>query len=411
MEEEAKRDRISEMPKEIKEQILSSLCMKDAIRTSSLSSVWRYTWVSLPFLDFGFDVFEQFTSYFKTLPISHPKKRHLYCSIFHKAEEEEDDSESSIDNTDYYKYTDSYAWKNDHQEVGYLQMMDELLQIYIKKNPSSRVLKKISLYVPMLYDSKMRDYGALVVSRCLSLVKDNVIELDYWINNFGERYRPKDSYYALQNCLPILDSKTLIKLELSGCYLDIEKKVDIPIDLPNLKHLRLTNFNVDENMLETLLAKCPALEKLKFFYCEGFKVLRIPMLSKLKELEVDQIRDFDRLEINAMSLQCLVLINDYTNKCKVKMDSNSCKSFVNLVLHGCDVTDDFFNNVAEFPHLETVSLIDCPELKHIKITGNSLTSLQIEECPNLSLAEFDTALLRNSTVAATTASLFQYECV
>ncbi|XP_074270605.1 F-box/LRR-repeat protein At2g42720-like [Silene latifolia] len=355
MEEEAKRDRISEMPEEIKEQILSSLCMKDAIRTSSLSSVWRYTWVSLPFLDFGVDGYGRFTSYFKRLPNAHPKKRHLYCSIFQKAEEEDDDSESTVDNTDYYKYTDSYAWKSDHQEVGYLQMIDELLQIYIKKNPSLRVLKKISLYVPMISDSKMRDYGVDIVSRCLSLAKHNVTELDYLISDNGWRFRPKDSYRALQNCLPILDSKTLTKLELHGCYLATLNKVDIPIDLPNLKHLRLINFNVRENMLETLLAKCPALEKLEFLWlCEGFNVLRVPRLSKLKKLKVEYINNLDLIEINAMSLQCLTLTN-LSTKCRIKMASNSCNNLVNLFVDGSGITDDFFNSVAEFPHLKTIS--------------------------------------------------------
>ncbi|XP_074270600.1 F-box/FBD/LRR-repeat protein At5g44980-like [Silene latifolia] len=350
---EAKRDRISEMPQEIKEQIVSSLCMKDAICTSTLSSAWRYSWVSLPFLDFGYDFYKQFTSYFKTLPISHPKK-----------------------------YPDSYAWNIARQEVGYLQMLDEFWQVYIKKNPSFRGLKKISLYVPMIYDSKMRDYAALVVSRCLSLAKNNVTELDYWIYNYG-RWP-----YAMQNCLPILESKTLTKLKLNGCYLAMEKKVDIPIDLPNLKHLRLIEFNVGENMLETLLAKCPALEKLKFLLCEGFNVLRIPRVSKLKELKVMEIYDLHLVEINAMSLQWLTLAN--LNKCKVKTASNSCNKLVKLFVDGCGITDDFFNNVAEFPHLETVSLTHCPELKHIKITGNSLTSFEIVECPNLSQAEVDT---------------------
>ncbi|XP_074270603.1 F-box/LRR-repeat protein At2g42720-like [Silene latifolia] len=377
-EEEAKRDRISEMPEEIKEQIVSSLCMKDAICTSSLSSVWRYSWVSLPFLDFGFDVFRKFTSYFKTLPTSHPKKRQLY-SIFHKAEEEENDSKSTVDNTDLY------AWQI--TEVGYLQMIDEFLQIYIKKNPSLRVLKKISLFVPMLYDSnKMRDYGALVVSRCLSLAKHNVTELDYRFNNFGWPF-------ALEKCFPILESKTLTKLEVCGCYLAMKKKVDLPIDLPNLKRLRLTKFHVSENMLETLFTKCPALEKLEFSWlCGGFNVLRVPRLSKLKKLKVKYISNLDLIEINSMSLQCLSLLNLSTN-CKIKMDSNSCNNLVNLFVDYCGITDDFFNNVAEFPKLKTISLIDCSELKHIKITSNSLTRFEVKDCPNLSRTELETPKL------------------
>ncbi|XP_074270597.1 uncharacterized protein LOC141594480 [Silene latifolia] len=393
MKKHVKRDRISELPEEIKEQILSSLCMKDAICTSSLSSVWRHTWVSRPSLDFGFYVYDQFTSYFKTLPTSHPKKRHLYCSIFHKAAVEEEEVDDTVDDfdIDYWSSGSGSGSDSDKEweisKVGYLQMLEEFMQVYIEKNQSLRVLKKMSLYVPKFCNSKMRDYGVDIVSRCLSLVKHNVTELHYQNYTYGWPHRPKESYRVLQNCFPILESKTLTKLELSGCYLDMEKTVDVAIHLPNLKHLRLLRFNVRGNMLETLFAKCPALETLNFSLCKGFKVLRIPRLSKLKEVKVMDIYDLHLVEINAMSLQCLTLINFNTSKCKLKMASNSCNNLVNLFVDYCGITDDFFNNVAEFPHLETVSLKHCPELKHIKITGNSLTSLDIEECPNLSQAE------------------------
>lgn len=41
-------DIISLLPKEIKETILTKLPIKDAARTSILSTNWRYTWVSMP---------------------------------------------------------------------------------------------------------------------------------------------------------------------------------------------------------------------------------------------------------------------------------------------------------------------------------------------------------------------------
>ncbi|KAK9668528.1 hypothetical protein RND81_13G066800 [Saponaria officinalis] len=398
MEEEAKRDRISEMPQEIKQQILSSLSMKDAVSTSSLSSLWRYSWVSLPFIDFGYDVFRQFSSFFHTLPTTHPKKRHLY-SVFHEEEEEEeDDSESTVDDTvddfDYdYDYDDDdvyndWVLKHDWEidRVGYLQMLDQILQVYIKKNESLKVLKKMSLYVPMLSDSKMRDYGADVVSRCLSLAKLNVDELIYWYHHSDS---PQDSYDALRNCLPILESKTLTKLMLHGCYLASE----IKWDLPNLKHLSLIMFVVDYKILDTLLAKCRALETLELSSCKGLKVLRVPRLSKLKELKVNHTLDLDLVEINAMALQCLNLVKLKGNKCKVKMAPNSCNNLVELLVNGCAITDGFFNNVAQFPHLKTLFLIDCPKLKHIKITSKCLTSFNIKDCPNLSQAELDTPKL------------------
>ncbi|KAJ3676549.1 hypothetical protein LUZ60_003961 [Juncus effusus] len=44
-------DRITHLPTEIKEKILTYLPVKDAVKTCLLSSKWRYTWTSIPELD------------------------------------------------------------------------------------------------------------------------------------------------------------------------------------------------------------------------------------------------------------------------------------------------------------------------------------------------------------------------
>ncbi|KAL8514568.1 hypothetical protein ACS0TY_013599 [Phlomoides rotata] len=45
-------DRISNLPGHVIDKILSHLCLRDAVRTSVLSSKWRYKWVTLPYLVF-----------------------------------------------------------------------------------------------------------------------------------------------------------------------------------------------------------------------------------------------------------------------------------------------------------------------------------------------------------------------
>lgn len=45
-------DRISNLPGHIIDKILSHLSLRDAVRTSVLSSKWRYKWVTLPYLVF-----------------------------------------------------------------------------------------------------------------------------------------------------------------------------------------------------------------------------------------------------------------------------------------------------------------------------------------------------------------------
>ncbi|GKF83616.1 putative leucine-rich repeat domain-like protein, partial [Tanacetum coccineum] len=46
-------DRLSNLPDEIIHKILSFVGMKDVVRTSSLSSRWRFLWTSMPYLYFS----------------------------------------------------------------------------------------------------------------------------------------------------------------------------------------------------------------------------------------------------------------------------------------------------------------------------------------------------------------------
>ncbi|MCL7040512.1 hypothetical protein MKW94_000489 [Papaver nudicaule] len=55
---EGDQDRISALPESILHHILSFLDLKQAIKSSILSSKWRYVWTSLPFLCFDFGLFQ-----------------------------------------------------------------------------------------------------------------------------------------------------------------------------------------------------------------------------------------------------------------------------------------------------------------------------------------------------------------
>ncbi|KAJ4956734.1 hypothetical protein NE237_013517 [Protea cynaroides] len=51
-----KVDRISDLPLNIMEHILTRLLIRDAVRTSVLSKKWKYKWVSLPELVFDYSL-------------------------------------------------------------------------------------------------------------------------------------------------------------------------------------------------------------------------------------------------------------------------------------------------------------------------------------------------------------------
>jgi Leucine Rich Repeat/F-box domain len=56
-------DRISELPEDLKEKVLVCLPIKEAVKTSCLSSKWRYAWTFIPDLVFGEDIVKQTIDY------------------------------------------------------------------------------------------------------------------------------------------------------------------------------------------------------------------------------------------------------------------------------------------------------------------------------------------------------------
>ena len=52
-------DRISDLPSHLIDFILQRLPLQDVVRTSLLSSKWRYKWTSIPKLDFSNDFFQK----------------------------------------------------------------------------------------------------------------------------------------------------------------------------------------------------------------------------------------------------------------------------------------------------------------------------------------------------------------
>ncbi|GKD22045.1 F-box domain containing protein [Tanacetum coccineum] len=58
-------DRLSSLPDDLIHKILSSISLKQAIETSSLSSRWRYIWTSMHYLDFSTESFSKLNKFSK----------------------------------------------------------------------------------------------------------------------------------------------------------------------------------------------------------------------------------------------------------------------------------------------------------------------------------------------------------
>ncbi|KAL9226944.1 hypothetical protein vseg_002699 [Gypsophila vaccaria] len=329
------RDRITELPEDIKRHILSFLCTRDALATSCLSRTWRYTWVSLPCLNFGVSFFQQFSN-------------------------------------------GGNAGKR--KAVAYVHWLHNLLQIYLQNREQPLwVLQRFYLHVPDIRDSNVDAYASDVVSRWILAARHNVELFSY------------STVKGRSCCNRILESKILTNLHLQGCSLSLSSQDEV--NLPCLKQLHLDNIVFGHRrVLDILLSTCArTLEKLRLFGGEGVKVLRLSGFSRLEDLQVMDIRALNRVEImDAPALQYLTLIKLKFNRCKVTVASNSCSNLVKLFINGCALSDDFFNNVALFPNLKAVTLLDCPKLTRIKISSTCLRILTIEECPNLAQVELNT---------------------
>ncbi|XP_071691038.1 F-box/FBD/LRR-repeat protein At1g16930-like isoform X2 [Rutidosis leptorrhynchoides] len=76
-------DRLSNLPEELIHKILSFMSTKHVVQTSALSSRWKYTWTSMPCLDFSSNDFAELLifSKFVTHVLSGRNNEFLSCTL------------------------------------------------------------------------------------------------------------------------------------------------------------------------------------------------------------------------------------------------------------------------------------------------------------------------------------------
>ncbi|KAJ4782808.1 F-box/FBD/LRR protein [Rhynchospora pubera] len=207
-------DLISNLPDCLLSSILSLLLIRDAVRTSVLSSRWRDLW--------------------KLNPL------HL------------DDSIVKFEKQDSYQ-----NWMKIHQAVSHIAFI----------HPGSIHCFHISQLkeLAFLTRKEMRTFHRDVDNLMKILTRKGIRELDLRFGYRGElRYQLPSS---------ILQCQTLCKVSLSDCYFPLSPIVNS--SFPNLRELTLEFVFLWDHLLNCLLKSCAQLEVLQLINCSGFQYVRL----------------------------------------------------------------------------------------------------------------------------------------
>ncbi|RZC46405.1 hypothetical protein C5167_039356 [Papaver somniferum] len=226
---EGDQDRISALPESILHHILSFLELKQAIKSSILSSKWRYVWTSLPFLYFDFGLFET-----KNLKQSKAKS--------------------------FEKFVDRVFQLRDTSSV--IERLNLNCSGFISPDPQNLIN---SIYTWILIGLKRK-------------VKELYLDVP-----FGPKHFKLPSY--------IFMCESLTKLELRGSAAPqlciFLSNLPNAMSLPRLESLVLQSvqFGGDDTP-NNLFSKCPVLESLTITHCV-FQSNLVITSPKLKHLMID----------------------------------------------------------------------------------------------------------------------------
>ncbi|XP_077228560.1 F-box/FBD/LRR-repeat protein At1g13570-like [Tasmannia lanceolata] len=223
----ANADRISELPDHLLVRILSLLSMKEAARTSLLSTRWRYLFASLPHL-----VFDQ-----RLLPISSD-----FCET--------------------HCCWDCCEIKPDEIQK-WVGIVDQILSLHQSNGIQSCKIAGICL--DECRSDIDRFLSFMTVKGIQRLVLKNLLDMKLYKIPSG-----------------VFHCESLRELVVRSCTVD-----SISFEsLRRLESLKLQDVEVSEDLVSNILSSCNLLKELELCYCPGIKNLKIeiPNLLTLKVL-------------------------------------------------------------------------------------------------------------------------------
>ncbi|KAA8523888.1 hypothetical protein F0562_010311 [Nyssa sinensis] len=249
-------DRISTLPDSVLCHILSFLPTKYAVRTSILSTKWKYLWTSVHSLDFDDSV----------------TMSNLYVSRTKKGRAQKEKQIQA-------------------QRKSFMNFVDRVLILH-----SVSCLRKFRLHCRIV---------------------DDMLHVNTWVcAAIGRDVQDLDLYVSLEQPLQLPRSlftcNMLVVLKLS-CEIVVNTPAEGSVCFPNLKilHLKWVKY-VNDDSVRKLFPSCPVLEDLLIWRCNDDNVITFSIFaSALKRLIIDSgsqdSLDYNKLEINAPALEYLNL--------------------------------------------------------------------------------------------------------
>ncbi|KAJ1699866.1 hypothetical protein LUZ63_008378 [Rhynchospora breviuscula] len=224
-------DYISSLPEVLLTSILSSLPIKEAARTSVLSSRWRHLWKSAPL--------------------------HL------------DDSFLNLDNPDLDDSSCEAAYNIIQAHMGPIEYCN------LSKIDDRDLYPTINSILRQLSQKKIKHLSLSFNKTWERMVDIHIRVLEARDGNILERqvYKVRPSFFKC---------KSLKQLDLFCCR--VSKNTNLANMLPNLKEINLEYVFLNDVFMDRLFS-CPNLEKVKMYYCCGPKQVQIRS-RKLRELVI-----------------------------------------------------------------------------------------------------------------------------
>lgn len=278
-----KFDRLSNLPLDVLEQILSCLPIKDAVKTSVLSSNWRYKSAMLPHL-----VFDDrcISSNVLFLSVDSSSSIRTYNSLMLRPLEFDD-----------HMLRFDERCVSARKQAAIVKIVDHVLLSHIGP------IHKFKLSHHRLEATSDIDRWILHLSR--NSIKEFILEI--WTLR----------RYSIPSCL--FSCRDIVHLELYHCLLKLPPKFK---GFRSLKSMDFQLVHLSQDVLENMIVCCPLLEKLTLANCDGFTRFKIhaPNLQ-IFDLEGDY-EDFILENTSNLAQVCIDLDVKQIDQRQI-LDSNS----------------------------------------------------------------------------------------
>ncbi|XP_021749929.1 F-box/FBD/LRR-repeat protein At4g26340-like [Chenopodium quinoa] len=404
----SKNDRISDLPKHIRQHILSFLPYKQAIATSLLSTTWRFDWFNIENSYFP-ELWRSYDQYYDNLTTSHnPISRYLHFldNTLRRIRYFLGDDQLSIPNLKLRIHPLLAAFSPDIAEfLPRLKVKNLSLSIFLDfdfNNSNDFVISSVST-LPMLSELEIyNNYLPSSIVPCLAAIVTRRLQKLSLISITIEQSKI-DKVIVGCNCIESLSFEQCVGLTYLN-LVGVSKLTELVLKYnSNLASVVMddgaTNFRYLEYVPSELfddgllvLSNVGSLEERDLMSSKlpmGCVNFRLSNSCSIKKLKIS----CDILVQNALCMSDLEILNIVCLE-KRRLDLlrlDSCKRLTHLhITTSYSMTDECLNsNLSRLGNLKVLEIKYCDELRHVKIAQEHLKTLILYNCRSLECVVMD----------------------